>query len=190
MNDNGKFYFYASQPAMYTSATASEFNNVCEKIEATTAILGCYNGTKIFIYKISDKRLDGISEVTAAHETLHAIYARLDETEKTKVDELVEAEYKKIANNKYYSDLTAYYAKAEPGQRDNELHSIIGTEIADISPKLEEYYGKYFSNRQKVVDLDIKYSNVFKSLKLKADKLGVQLDALSTSIASRTKQSE
>lgn len=188
MNDNGKFYFYASQPSIHTKDTADEFNSVCEKVEATTAILGCYNGTKIYIYKIDDKRLDGISEVTAAHETLHAIYSRLDDNEKSKIDDLLEAEYKKIADNKYYSDLTAYYSRAEPGQRANELHSIIGTEIANISQELEDYYGRYFSDRQKIVDLDIKYSNAFKTLKIKADKLGVQLDALSVSISSRTKQ--
>lgn len=188
LNDNGKFYFYASQPVVYNTQTASDFNRVCDKVESTTAILGCYNGSRIFIYDVKDKKLDGINEVTAAHETLHAIYARLQDREKDKIDKLIEAEYKKIAGDKYYSDLVDYYAAAEPGQRNNELHSIIGTEVANISPDLEKYYDRYFSNRQDVVDLDIKYSNVFKNLKTKADKLSLQLDSLSVSISDRTKQ--
>ena len=188
MNDNGKFYFYASQPALYTSSNASAFNAACEKVETTAAILGCYNGNKIFIYDVTDKQLDGINEVTAAHETLHAIYARLDNSEKTKVDKMVEAEYQKISGDKYYADLTAYYAKAEPGQRDNELHSIIGTEIANLSPDLEKYYDQYFSNRQEVVNYDMKYTSVFKSLKTRADQLVSQLDTLSASINTRTTQ--
>lgn len=188
MNDNGKFYFYASQPTLYTSSNAGEFNSACEKVEATTAILGCYNGSKIFIYDVTDQKLDGINEVTAAHETLHAIYSRLSDTERSKVDSMVEAEYKKISGDKYYADLTAYYAKAEPSQRDNELHSIIGTEIANLSPDLEKYYDQYFSDRQKVVNYNIKYTSVFKSLKSQADQLSAQLDELSSSINARTKQ--
>jgi hypothetical protein len=188
MNDTGKFYFYASQPTLYMPSSAKAFNTACEKIETTTAILGCYSGNKIYIYNITDEKLDGINEVTAAHETLHAIYVRLSSSEKAKVDKMVEAEYGKISSDSYYADLTSYYDKAEPGQRDNELHSIIGTEIANLNPDLEKYYDQYFSNRQEVVNYNVKYKSVFKSLKSKADQLGTQLDSLSASIKTRTEQ--
>ena len=41
MNDNGIFYYYASQPSLYSPDTATSFNKVCNNTETTTAILGC-----------------------------------------------------------------------------------------------------------------------------------------------------
>ncbi|MCX6728550.1 MAG: hypothetical protein NTV39_02165 [Candidatus Saccharibacteria bacterium] len=188
MNDNGIFYYYASQPSTYSSDSAASFNKVCNDSETTTAILGCYSGNRIYIYVVADKQLDGISEVTAAHETLHAIYTRLNDKEKKRVDSLLESEYKVLSADKYYSDLLAFYSSYEPGQRDNELHSIIGTEVAKMNPELEAYYDQYFSNRQEVVNLDSQYSGVFKSLKAKADDLSVQIDKLLATITSLTSQ--
>jgi hypothetical protein len=133
MNSKGIFYYYASQPTLYSSNTAADFNKSCNNTETTTAILGCYSSDKIYIYVVTDKQLDGISEVTAAHETLHAIYDRLSGGEKTKVDKMVEAEYKTLAGDQYYADLLTFYNSYEPGQRDNELHSIIGTEVAYLN---------------------------------------------------------
>jgi hypothetical protein len=188
LNDNGLFYYYASQPKLYDSSTAADFNKVCNKTEITTAILGCYSGNDIYIYLVTDKQLDGISQVTAAHETLHAIYSRLSESEKTRVNNLLEIEYQTLSKDKYYSDLLAFYSSYEPGQRDNELHSIIGTEVAKLNPELESYYDQYFVNRQDVVNLDAKYSGVFKSLKDKADALSAQIDILLTTITSLSSQ--
>jgi len=188
MNDNGIFYYYASQPALFDTSSAASFNKACSNTEKTTAILGCYSNSKIFINVISDKQLDGISEVTAAPETLHAIYNRLSDSEKTKVDKLLEDEYVALSKDKYYSDLLAFYSSYEPGQRDNELHSIIGTEVAKISPELEAYYDQYFTNRQDVVNLDVQYSSVFKSLKAKADALSGQIDSLLSTVTSLTNQ--
>jgi len=183
MNDNGKFLFYASQPKL--DGTQS-FNQECNKVESTVSILGCYNGSKIFIYDIQDAELDGVREVTAAHETLHVAYQRMSDTDKKRVGKLLEIEYGKLASDKRFTDLIAYYAKAEPDQRSNELHSIIGTEVRDISPELESHYKKFFSSRLRVVDLSEKYTAVFQSLKAKADTMSKQLNELSALISSQT----
>ena len=188
MNDQGKFLFFASQPALYPAKDASIFNKDCDRVESTTAILGCYSNFRIYIYDVTDKQLDGVREVTAAHETLHAVYARMNSDEKTKVDNLIESEYKQLKNNKELADLVAFYNRTEPGQRDNELHSIIGTEIASINPELETHYSKYFSNRQKVVSLNAKYIGVFNQLKIRADALLAQYNALSSNISTRLSQ--
>jgi len=182
MNDNGKFYYLASQPKL--DAT-SDFNKECDRIENDTSILGCYSGLRIYIYDVTDQQLDGVREVTATHETLHAIYARMSDGEKDQVDSLIETEYNKLKNDQDFADLMTFYARTEPGQRDNELHSIIGTEVAAISPELESHYSKYFTNRQKVVSLNTKYSGAFKQLKSRADALLSQYNALNTDISSR-----
>lgn len=183
MNDNGKFYYLASQPKL--DGTQS-FNSECDKIEDSSSILGCYSNMRIYVYDVSDPALDGIREVTAAHETLHAIYARLGSDEKAKINKLLEAEYVKLKDQPNFEQRMAFYARTEPTERDNELHSIIGTEIANISPELETYYAKYFSNRQKVVELNAAYSAVFERLSDQAKSLSDQINALSASISKST----
>ena len=108
--------------------------------------------------------------------------------EKSKIDVLLEAEYKKLESDTDYSDRMAFYARTEPGERDNELHSVIGTEISVISPDLETYYSKYFTDRQKVVALNTKYISVFKNLQNHADELSQQLNSLASSIPIKTSQ--
>jgi hypothetical protein len=179
MNDTGKFYFYASQPSLLEAAN---FNKECDRKEESTAILGCYDGRYIYIYNILNKDIDGIREVTAVHEMLHAAYDRLDETKKREVDTLLEAEYEKLKDNKDFSERMAFYARTEPGERDNELHSVIGTEVTDISPALESHYSQYFKSRSKVVGLHEKYASIFSSLQARADTLSAELTQLGDKI--------
>jgi uncharacterized phage infection (PIP) family protein YhgE len=184
MTDLGKFYFYASKPVLENTQA---FNKECERKEATSAILGCYTGANIYLYDVTDEQLDGIREVTAAHETLHAAYDRLSQGEKEQLRPLFVAEYEKRVNDKDLSERMAFYDRNEAGEQDNELHSIIGTEFKDIDPRLEEHYKKYFSNRQAVVELYAKYRDVFKQLQSKTEVLSTQLTALSVKITAASK---
>lgn len=185
MNDYGKFLFLASQPTLAKSTSeVNLFNSVCREVELTTSILGCYSNHKIFLYNITDPQLDGIRETTAAHETLHAAYARMSAKEKLLIDNLLELESEKLKNDPEFIERMAYYARSQPGQRTNELHSIIGTEVASIDPELESYYKKYFADRQKVVALNARYSSVFRKIASRAKELSVELAALSESIKS------
>lgn len=179
MNDHAEFYFYAAQPAIEAAKT---FNEKCASKEEGAAILGCYNGRNIYIYDVTDPKLDGIREVTAAHEMLHAAYDRLSNDEKIKVSALLEAEYEKLKNNAEFAERMAFYARTEPGERANELHSIIGTEVASISPELETYYKKYFDNRSALVALHEKYASVFLALQKRSDELSTQLEDLAAKI--------
>jgi hypothetical protein len=119
---------------------------------------------------------------------LHAAYARMSDGEKKTVDALLEAEYKKLEGNKSFADLIAFYSRTEPGERDNELHSVIGTEVADLDPALEAHYAKYFSDRQSVVVLYAKYNGVFQNLADRANSLSSQLGTLMTSITNASSQ--
>src|SRR6478736_1781625 len=69
LTDKAEFTFYASHPLV---EGRDGFNQHCQRQEASSPILGCYTGGQIFIYDVNDERLDGIEEVTAAHELLHA----------------------------------------------------------------------------------------------------------------------
>jgi hypothetical protein len=131
---------------------------------------------------VTNPKLDGIREVTSAHEMLHAAYMRLSDEERSAVDTLVEAEYTKLSSNDEFAERMAFYARTEPGERDNELHSIIGTEVATISPELERHYARYFDDRSKVVALHTQYASVFASLQSRSNELSEQLTVLADTI--------
>ncbi len=81
--------------------------------QISRAILGCYVTQRIYIYDVKDAKLDGIREVTAAHEMLHAAYERMSSSEQTKVNALLEVEYEKLRNDKDLAERMAFYARTE-----------------------------------------------------------------------------
>jgi len=188
LSSEGKFYFYASHPELESAADFNQSCNQTNKIENTTSVLGCFTSSRIYIYNVTDEKLNGIREVTAAHEMLHAVYQRLDDSEKNKLTNLLEAEYKKLSSDANFADLMAFYDKTEPGEKYNELFSVIGTTVADIDPLLESYYDKYFSDRQAIVNYNKAYNGVFKDLSDQATALSSQLDVLSKNIPTETAQ--
>jgi cell division septum initiation protein DivIVA len=188
MSETGKFYFYASTPHLYADKDA--FNSSCPRQEESSAILGCYAARVIYIYDVPDERLQSVPEVTAAHEMLHAAYDRLGNQEKQRINTLLDSEYKKLldSENEGLKERMQYYARTEPGERDNELHSIIGTEVQDISEELEMYYSKYFSDRQVVIGLHDLYNSRFAELRDNSEALKTELEKLSTQIKSMSDQ--
>lgn len=184
LSNDGQFYFYASQPRV---ESASDFNNSCVRQEASSAILGCYSAQRIYIYDVTNKELDGVEEVTAAHETLHAIWERMGAEEKKRVGALLESAYQKI-DDPNLNERMSYYDRTEPGERDNELHSILGTEYKDLGSGLEAHYQKYFADRSKIVELHQKYQSKFDELKKQSDTLAAEMAILKKAIDDQTTQ--
>jgi len=173
LSDNGRFYFYLARPQL---ASSEDFNDKCRSGEQTNPILGCYVAStdNIYVYDIQDAELDGIKEVTLAHEMLHVAWTRLSEEQKSTLEPLLDANYERLKT----PELTArmqYYSKAEPGAKYNELHSILATEFSDIGDELERYYANYFTNRAAVVSLYAQYSQKFTSIQTEADALSDSL---------------
>lgn len=160
MTQYGRKLFYVSYPKVEQKA---DFNKDCSVVEQTI-VLGCYSANRIYIYRVDDVRLNGVDQVTAAHETLHAAYARLSPSEKAHINSLLEAAYRSI-NDQALNQTIANYRKTEPGQTDNELHSILATEYTNLGPELEAYYRQYFSNRSQIVGYANQYKQVFQSIK-------------------------
>jgi hypothetical protein len=182
----GEFHFRATQPQVATSTT---FNEDCPRQETTSPILGCYTSAhRIYIYDITNEQLDGLEEVTAAHEMLHAAWERTSAEKQAEIGKLLRAEYEKYSSNSRFTQRMAYYERTEPGQFENELHSILATESKTLGPELETYYGRYFNDRQKVVALYEQYNTVFATYKEQADTLYTELTTLGASIDTRTIQ--
>lgn len=187
MSETGRFYFYASDPQLEGT---SKFNDACQRKEEHSAILGCYRNGKIYVYDVKDKRLNGVEEVTAAHEMLHAAYERLGNSEKTRINGLLEQEYKKLmsSGDTALQERMQYYERTEPGERDNELHSILATEVESLPSDLEEYFRRYFDDRQAVVKLHGSYNDKFTELRSSSEQLKTQLDVLADDIDALTNQ--
>jgi len=172
--------FYVNRPVI---SDRQAFRQEClaNSKPEQTIVLGCYNGVRIYIFKVDDPQLDGVEQVTAAHEMLHAAYDRLSSSQRKHIDELVMSEYKKL-NDPRINGLADSYSKQEPGSVPNEMHSILGTEVGDLSPELESYYAQYFTNRQKVVAFANTYQQKFTDLKDAVDRLDADLALRKTEI--------
>src|SRR5690606_30968127 len=93
---DGKRIFYATQPEL---SNANSFNAQCPRQEFQSPIIGCYTSDdRLYIYNVETKELDGIEEVTAAHEMLHAAWARLSDDERSRLSDLLEVAYTKHAS--------------------------------------------------------------------------------------------
>ena len=181
----GQFYFYATQPEVDGS---EKFNLDCPRQEVGNPILGCYSAGRIYVYDVTNDQLDGIEEVTAAHEMLHSVWERHGTSEQARIGALLRVEFQKLTDDPDFAERMGYYQRTEPGEFENELHSIIGTEVSILSPELETYYAQYFEDRQKVVKLHAKYDTVFNTLRTQSESLYSELTNLGSSIESRTAQ--
>jgi uncharacterized coiled-coil DUF342 family protein len=178
MSGRGRDLFYASDPHVEAGA---DFNNACTSQNEKTIVLGCYKAQRIFLYNVTDTRLDGVKEVTAAHEMLHAAYERLSNADKQHVNALLKPIIEDMKDQRIL-DLITLYNQQEPGELYNEMHSILGTEHIDLSPELEEYYKQYFTGRRKIVDYSEQYQAVFVQSQNKLDEYDKQLDSLKSNI--------
>lgn len=157
MTDKARRLFYVYHPRVEGKET---FSGYCSEVEYSI-VLGCYVSRRgIYIFNVTDVRLKGIQEVTAAHEMLHVAYERLSAGERERVDELLKEAFGATLNQRVKDTITQY-ANVDPSVVPNELHSILGTELRDLPAGLETYYAQYFSDRRTVVALAEHYDEEF-----------------------------
>jgi hypothetical protein len=155
----------AARAALYRSKaqidSKSSFNQDCET-KPHELELGCYFHGRIYVLQIDNESLASEMAVVTSHELLHAAWANMSPSEKKTLSAELEQEYNRVANDDLRQRM-AGYAQSEPGEQDNELHSILGTEFPNLSPTLEQHYGKYFTNRSVIVAAHAQYESVFNS---------------------------
>jgi hypothetical protein len=181
MTELGEFLFYASRPRVDAQ---EEFDSICSSDEEGVGTLGCYlpDSGDIHLYDITDERLDGMEEVIASHEMLHAAWARMGDDERAVISPLLEKQATAMEGDPAFVERMAFYARSEPGERLNELHSILGTEVADLDPRLERHYADLFDDREQLVALFTVSNQVFVDLENQATALVAELEALGASI--------
>lgn len=150
MTGYAKHLFYINHPSLESK---DSFNTHCADEDKETAVLGCFRGNRqgIYIYAVTDSRLDGVRQVTAAHEMLHQAYDRLSSAERKRIDTLLEDFYHNGLTDEAVKSKLDFYKKQSGAVLVNEMHSIFGTEVRNLPPELEAYYKQYFNDRSKVV---------------------------------------
>lgn len=157
LNDLGKKLFYVHDPELLDK---TEFAGKCSSGEETI-VLGCYiTHTKIYVFDVNDVRLEGVEEVTAAHEVLHAAYDRLSDKYKLELDKHLRSTFVELNSDRLNSTI-ASYEERDPTVVPNELHSILGTEVRVLTPFLEDHYAQYFVDRSAVVKIAEAYESEF-----------------------------
>lgn len=185
--------FYVNHPAIETKTAFPKQcpNNGGEQ----TIVLGCYHSsqTGIFLLNVSDPRLNGVEQVTAAHEMLHAAYDRLSSSDRKKVDAMLMDYYQHELKDPRLQATIAAYKKTEPHDVVNEMHSVFGTEVGQLPGDLEAYYARYFTDRAKVTAYAASYQSEFSSRQTAVAQDDAQLAAWKAQISAteadlRTKQ--
>jgi len=163
----GSRIFTATHPTLKNNPA---FTDHCGENNEGVSIIGCYAAGNIFIKHVTDPDLDGILESTAAHELLHAVWARLDEP--TRKQLAVELDRIYSSNLDLLGDRLKNY---EEQRWHDELHSIIGTEFTNIGTTLSAHYNQYFNNRSRIVAFWTAYNSKFQILREKSEALHAQI---------------
>jgi len=182
LTEDARRIFFATQPRI---EGADSFNEHCE-VEGQT-VLGCYVDDRIFVYQVTDERLHGTVEVTAAHELLHAAYERLGRDDRARIDALVAQAVETIPADDPVRAIMATYAAS---QQADEWHSRLGTEFSELSPELEEYYARYFTDRSAVLALERESTAALDEVEAEIDALVAEIDALGDDLDARGERYE
>lgn len=182
MTDYARKILYVNQTEISAKSAFAEQcpNNGGEQ----TIVLGCYHSKQagIFLLGVSDPRLDGVQQVTAAHEMLHGAYDRLSSSERRKVDDMLVNYYQNRLTDQRIINTMKAYKKTEPNDLVNEMHSIFGTEILNLPAELEQYYKRYFINRTQVVKYSERYQSEFTSRQAEVARYDASLASLKQQI--------
>ena len=179
LTERGEFLFNAAQPELNDR---DEFNAHCrDGANTEIAVLGCYTNSNIYIYNIEEDELEGIRELTAAHELLHAVYARMDEEEKEGFRSILDQVYDENEDI-LKRDLDTYDA----AERFEEMYVRVGTEVADLPAELERHYSEIFKDQDKIVRFYNQYIKVFRKIESDMEALKQEMAELEAGIEAKT----
>jgi hypothetical protein len=185
LSSSGRFYLFAANPTLHTPDT---FDEACPQREAGIAALGCYSAVDdtIHLLDITDDALTTLEPVVAAHEALHAVWARLDSVERSSIAVEVEKSFSSVANPALLGRL-AIYESLTPAERSPELFAIMGTESANVTPALEAVYARYFDDRLACVELAASSANIIAEISNTIQSVGSQILATESSVTKKLK---
>lgn len=149
MTDEGRRLFLQAQPSL---EDRDQLVRSCVGVDATggpegSHTFGCVVDGAIHVRTFGAPELHDLAYVVAAHELLHVVYGRMDPAERARIDAELDAAR---AGNAVLEERLAVYVAMDEDTR-NEVHSVVGTEFAGLSPMLEQHFSEYF-DRARVLD--------------------------------------
>lgn len=186
LTDSGERVFLASHPTLDAS---QGFTEQCAMVDHSEDghVLGCFANEVIHLFAVTDDRLSGVVEATAAHELLHATYARLSASEKEALSKQLVAAYEELAeDDPELEERMSVYEHLSPAAFSNELHSVLGTEVRDLPDKLEAHFAQWFEDRSMIVENFEAYHAVFTKLQERAEKLQKEMTKLRDDVEARS----
>ena len=183
LTERGKFLFKAARASL---SSRTEFNEKCRTaLNEEVAVLGCYTNDDIYVYNIETAELDGIRELTTAHELLHVVWARMSEAERVELADELKEVYRQ--NQEVLQEEIGNYAESE---RQEELFVRAGTEVADLPAELERVYGEIFTEQDAVVAFYDKYIAVFRAMEAEMETLEAEMKEIQSAIETMTAEYE
>ncbi|WP_206447526.1 hypothetical protein [Agrococcus sp. KRD186] len=158
----GRTTFYATQP---TLADAEAIETACaDAVDAGAEgwfTGGCFVGgqhrdaDRIFVFRPGDERLAESMVTVAAHELLHAAYARLSLLDRATVDGLVAEAAASVPSDDPVLEQIERSTDGDASTRANEQFAYLGSQItlqSGFPAQLEDVYARLFTDRSALVD--------------------------------------
>ena len=179
MSRKGELVFLRTLPRLVSD---SEMQSVCAGNTAANNSngfieQGCYDpsANRIYIRKMPAD-LQKLEISTAAYEMLHPVYLAMHVSKQgAALDQAIETNYQAISDPQLTAQV-ANFAKTEPGARDLELFSLLGTGYLNLTDALASYYKPYFANISATVTANKQVEQIFNDDKAKLDTLKSQIE--------------
>lgn len=148
LTEEGRRVFLLAQPVV-----VDDLGELCgTDDDATLVTLGCYHGIdRIFVLRGGGPYGDAVTVTTAAHELLHAIYARMPVAERERLEPLLAAEMARILPDDPVLEQIDASVGDDESNRANEQFAYLGAQVAlpgGFSDELERVYAQWFADRQ------------------------------------------
>jgi hypothetical protein len=142
MTEQGRRLFLLADPRIEDHDTLSQ---TCQSVDVTggprgSHTYGCVADGRIHVRAFTAPEIRDLSYVVAAHELLHVVYRRMPAADRIPIN--AELDGARAGNALLEERLAVYSALAEDTR--NEVHSVLGTEFAELSPALEAHFAQYF----------------------------------------------
>lgn len=150
MTPRARRTFTKADPRIEDSAT---LNRSCADVidsapgASRSHTYGCVIDGVIHVRSFARPEVRDLIYVSAVHELLHVVYAQLPRAERERLD--AELNVARAGNPALEERLEVYKNAAE--DTPDEVHALLGTEFAGLSPALEAHFAKYF-DRNLVLD--------------------------------------
>ncbi len=176
----GRELFYSTRPRVLGAA---EFAGQCadapgDEVEgralAADGRVGCFQPRdgSIVIYQPADERLWPYAVETAAHETLHAQWARLGADDRAELTRLLEAEAALLPADAPIREQIEGSVGAHEENRPTELFAYLGTQVwrpGGLDPVLEAAFAEVFTDREALVGVHAAWTAMLETTSAEID---------------------